>query len=147
MQGKQRKIVHAVLFELFAVISVTFAFMAITQHGVGRSGSLAIATSLVAVLWNMGYNFLFEKWEARQITRGRNLKRRMAHTIGFETGLVVLLLPLVSWWLDINMSEALGLELGLVLFFVIYGLVFNWYFDRIFGLPTSAQPREDLPRD
>ena len=143
MQGKRRKIVHAVLFELFAVISVTLAFMVTTQHGVGRSGSLAIATSLVAMSWNMAYNVLFEKWEARQTKHGRSLKRRITHSIGFEIGLVILLLPLVSWWLDIGVWEALVLEVGLVVFFVVYGLLFNWYFDRLFGLPNSAKPREN----
>jgi uncharacterized membrane protein len=144
MQGKQRKIVHAVLFEFFAVISVTLAFMVTTQHGVGRSGSLAIATSVVAMLWNMAYNVLFEKWEARQTKRGRSLKRRIVHAVGFEAGLVLLLLPLVSWWLDISVWEALGIEVGLVLFFVLYGLVFNWYFDRVFGLPDAARHRENV---
>jgi uncharacterized membrane protein len=142
MQGKQRKIVHAVLFELFAVISVTLAFMVTTQHGAARSGSLAITTSIVAMLWNMAYNVLFEKWEARQTKRGRSLKRRIVHALGFEAGLVLLLLPLVSWWLDISAWEALGIEVGLVLFFVLYGLAFNWYFDRVFGLPDAAKHRE-----
>ena len=139
MQGKRRKIVHALLFELFAVTSVTLAFMATTQHGVGRSSSLAIATSLVAVLWNMVYNVLFEKWEARQAKRGRSMTRRITHAIGFESGLVILLLPLVTWWLDMGVQEALILEAGLMLFFVVYGLVFNWCFDRVFGLPNSAK--------
>jgi len=141
MQGIQRKVVHAVLFEFFALITVTLVFMVTTQHGVGRSGSLAVATSVVAMLWNMSYNFLFEKWEARQTTRGRSLARRITHSIGFEIGLVILLLPLVSWWLDLDVWAALGLELGLVLFFVVYGLTFNWCFDRAFGLPRSALPR------
>ncbi|MDB5813392.1 MAG: hypothetical protein JWN23_509 [Rhodocyclales bacterium] len=147
MQGTQRKVIHAILFEFFAVISVTLAFMATTRHGVGRSGSLAIATSVVAMLWNMAYNVLFEQWEKRQTQRGRSLARRITHAIGFEAGLVVLLLPLVAWWLDIGAGMALSLEFGLVLFFVAYGLAFNWYFDRIFGLPMSAKPREGASID
>ncbi|HSD37697.1 MAG TPA: PACE efflux transporter [Rhodocyclaceae bacterium] len=139
MQGKRRKIVHAVLFEIFAVISVTLVVMATTPNGVGRSGSLALATSLVALLWNMAYNVLFEKWEARQTKRGRSLARRITHALGFEGGLVILLLPLMTWWLHIGVWEALVLEAGLMLFFVVYGLAFNWCFDRVFGLPDSAK--------
>ena len=139
MQGKRRKIVHAVLFEIFAVISVTLVVMATTPHGVGRSSSLALATSLVALLWNMAYNVMFEKWEARQTKRGRSLARRITHALGFEGGLVILLLPLMTWWLDIGVWEALVLEVGLMLFFVVYGLVFNWCFDHLFGLPDSAK--------
>ncbi|MEC5398462.1 PACE efflux transporter [Uliginosibacterium sp. H1] len=138
MQGIKRKIVHAVFFEFFAILSVTTAFMLTTGTGAGRSTALAVMTSVVAMLWNMAYNALFESWEARQTKRGRSLARRITHSLGFEIGLVVLLLPLVSWWLGIGLVEALVLEIGLVVFFVVYGLVYNWCFDRLFGLPTAA---------
>ena len=32
------------------------------------------------------------------------------------------------------------LDLGLLLFFLVYTFVFNWVFDRVFGLPASALP-------
>ena len=31
-----------------------------------------------------------------------------------------------------------GMDLGLVVFFLCYTFVFNWAFDRVFGLPASA---------
>lgn len=140
MQGIQRKIVHAVLFEVFAIISATLMFMAAADHDALSSGGLAVLTSVAALLWNMAYNAAFERWEKRQITRGRSLKRRIVHAIGFEGGLVVILLPLIAWWLEISIARALGLEIGMVLFFVIYGFVYNWCFDHVFGLPDSAKP-------
>ena len=36
--------------------------------------------------------------------------------------------------------QAFVLDLGLLLFFLVYTFVFNWTFDRIFGLPASALP-------
>jgi uncharacterized membrane protein len=30
------------------------------------------------------------------------------------------------------------MDLGLVVFFLVYTFVFNWAFDRAFGLPASA---------
>lgn len=47
------------------------------------------------------FNWAFEAWETRQVTRGRNWKRRIVHAIGFEGGLVVMLVPLFAWWLRI----------------------------------------------
>jgi len=32
------------------------------------------------------------------------------------------------------------MDLGLVIFFLVYTFVFNWAFDRVFGLPASAAP-------
>ena len=34
--------------------------------------------------------------------------------------------------------DALVMDLGLVVFFLVYTFVFNWAFDAIFGLPASA---------
>jgi len=51
----------------------------------------------------------------------------------------VILVPLFAWWLGISLWEAFVLDLGLVLFFMFYTFLFSLAFDRIFGLPASAQ--------
>ena len=70
--------------------------------------------------------------------RGRSLQRRVAHAIGFEGGLALLLVPLFAWWFGVGLWQALVMDLGLMLFFLIYTFVFNWGFDHVFGLPASA---------
>ena len=95
---------------------------------------------VVAVVWNVVFNTLFERWETRQTVRGRSLARRAAHAVGFEGGLVVMLVPFFAWWLEVSLWQAFMLDLGLLLFFLGYTFVFNWAFDRIFGLPASALP-------
>jgi uncharacterized membrane protein len=55
-------------------------------------------------------------------------------------GLVVMLVPFFAWWLDVSLWQAFVLDLGLLLFFLGYTFVFNWAFDRVFGLPASALP-------
>ena len=94
--------------------------------------------SAIAILWNLSFNALFERWESRQKVRGRSLRRRIAHAIGFEGGLVAFLVPVFAWWLDVSLWQALVMDLGLVVFFLVYTFVFNWVFDRVFGLPASA---------
>lgn len=72
--------------------------------------------------------------------RGRSLKRRAAHAMGFELGFVFMLVPLFAWWLDITLWHALVLDVGLALLFLVYTFAFNWAFDKVFGLPKSALP-------
>ena len=139
MQGLKRKVVYVSLFELFAVALTSSFLMLLAGHDATRSGVAAIASSTVAVVWNFIYNGLFEAWEARQATRGRSVARRVAHAIGFEGGLVVILVPLFAWWLNITLWQALVLDVGLVVFFMIYTFLFSLAFDRVFGLPASAQ--------
>jgi uncharacterized membrane protein len=95
-------------------------------------------TSAIAVVWNLTFNSFFERWEARQAVRGRSVLRRIAHAVGFEGGLVALLVPTIAWWFDMSLWRALVMDLGLMVFFLVYTFVFNWAFDAIFGLPASA---------
>ncbi|MBL8372511.1 MAG: PACE efflux transporter [Burkholderiaceae bacterium] len=146
MQGPRRRIVYVTLYELIAIVATSIGLSVFSDSSVERAGVAAVVSSAIAVVWNVVFNTLFERWEARQTVRGRSLARRAAHAIGFEGGLVVTLVPFFAWWLDISLWQAFVLDLGLLLFFLVYTFVFNWVFDRVFGLPASALPvGEDFP--
>ena len=138
MQGMKRKIVYVSLYEGFAIVAATLGLAGMSGQGMQAAGILAVATSAIAVVWNLVFNTLFERWEARQPVRGRSFARRVAHAVGFEGGLTLIFVPLMAWWLDVTWLHALWMDLGLLLFFLVYTFVFNWAFDRVFGLPASA---------
>lgn len=138
MQGLKRRVVYISFYEGIAIVAASAGLALMSGQGLGHSGVLAVIASVIAVLWNLGFNALFECWEARQAVRGRSVRRRIAHAIGFEGGLVAFLVPMFAWWLDVSLWDALVMDLGLVVFFLIYTFVFNWAFDAIFGLPASA---------
>ncbi|HRO81877.1 MAG TPA: PACE efflux transporter [Alicycliphilus denitrificans] len=139
LQGPWRRLVFVSLYELIAILASSLLFMAIGQ-GAGASGAMAVVASTLAIVWNVTFNHLFEKWEARQSVKGRSAARRVVHAVGFEGGLALALIPLMAWWFDVSLWEATLMEAGLLLFFLVYTYLFNWAFDRIFGLPASAQP-------
>ena len=140
MSPRNRRILQAVLYESFAIAIVTPALGWMFNEPMGSALGLSVAMSTVALTWNYVFNWFFERWEARQLVRGRSLARRVAHGFGFEGGLALLLVPLVAHWLDMSYWHALVTDLGLLLFFLVYTMVFTWVFDRVFGLPASAQP-------
>ncbi len=126
------------LYELIAIAVTTVGFMLFTDSGAAHAGVISAASSVLAVVWNVAFNALFERWESRQSVRGRSLARRVAHALGFEGGLALMLVPLLAWWFDVGLWQALVMDLGLLLFFLVYTFVFNWGFDRVFGLPAAA---------
>jgi len=140
VQGIKRKVVYITLYEIIAIAMSTAGLALLSGNEVAHASVAAVAASAIAVIWNLVYNTLFERWEARQAKRGRSVLRRVAHAIGFEGGLVVTLVPLFAWWLNITLWQAFVLDLGLIVFFLVYTFVFNLAFDKIFGLPASAQP-------
>ncbi|KAA0696281.1 hypothetical protein DT594_02675 [Halopseudomonas laoshanensis] len=139
MQGIKRKLVYVTLYEVIATAIITLILL-LMGHAILDAGVASGMTSAIAVSWNLAWNSLFESWEARQPERGRNIKRRIMHALGFEFGLLAILVPVMAWWLEISLWHAFVLDMGLLIFFVFYTFVFSLAFDKIFGLPLSAQP-------
>jgi uncharacterized membrane protein len=141
MQGVRRKVAYVVLFELLAIALSSLLLKLLSDSPMLMTGAAAAGASAIAMLWNLAYNALFEAWESRQARKGRGLLRRIAHAVGFEAGLVLALVPLFAWVLDVSLWQALVLNLAMIVFFLAYGFLFNLAFDRVFGLPLSAQER------
>ncbi len=111
MQGIKRRVVYVTLYEAIAIVVASFGFAALTGADLQHATALSVMASVIAVLWNLAFNCLFERWESRQVVRGRSVRRRIAHALGFEGGLVAILVPLVAWWLDISVWQAFVLDL------------------------------------
>lgn len=137
LRGPWRRVIYVSLYEAIAIAVVTLAMMLAGQQSLGTSSGLAVGSSLIAVVWNLVFNSLFERWERRQAVRTRSPARRVVHAIGFEGGLVFFLVPFMAWWLGVGLWQALLLDIGLIVFFLVYTFVFTWVFDRLFGLPFA----------
>jgi len=138
MSPTVRRIVQAVLYEVIAIAFVGPAMSLMFEQPVGSTLSLAVLMSSVALGWNYVFNWLFEAWESRQVVKGRSFKRRLVHGLGFEGGLVLMLVPVMAYWLDTTLLKAFLADLGILAFFFVYAMAFTWAFDRVFGLPQSA---------
>ena len=145
MSPRTRRVVQAVLYEVFAVAFVGPVLSVAFDKPATSTLGLAIVLSSIALAWNYVFNAIFERWESRQAVRGRSFLRRLAHGTGFEGGLVILLVPVMSYWLDISFFDAFLANLGLLAFFFFYAIAFTWTFDRVFGLPASARPANSPP--
>lgn len=138
MSPKTRRVLQAILYEVFAIAFVgpvlSFAF----DQPASSTFALAVVLSSIALTWNYVFNLLFERWESRQVVKGRSFARRLVHGIGFEGGLTILLIPVMSYWLNLSILGAFLANLSLLVFFFVYAIVFTWLFDLVFGLPQSA---------
>ena len=138
LSPRRRRILQALLYEPFAVLGTGPVLAWLFDKPMQSTLALALLMSSIALGWNYVFNTLFECWERRQSIKGRSLRRRIAHGIGFEGGLVLILVPVMAWWLNITLLDAFLLDLGFLAFFFIYTVVFTWVFDRVFGLPQAA---------
>ena len=139
MTPRTRRVVQAILYEAIAIACVAPMLMLVFGQSPLSSLGLSVTMSSIALAWNYTFNALFERWESRQTVKGRSWRRRAAHGLGFEGGLALILVPVMAGWLGISWWHAFVADLGILLFFLVYTVVFTWAFDRVFGLPQSAQ--------
>ena len=138
MNPRTRRIVQAVLYEAIAVAAVGPTLALLFDEPMTSTIGLAVLMSTVALLWNFVFNEWFERWEVRQETKKRSFTRRVLHGLCFEGGLVVMLVPVMAYWLNTSLLAAFVADLGVLAFFFVYAVGFTWAFDRIFGPPQSA---------
>ena len=144
MSPRSRRVLQAILYEVFAIAFVGPVLSGAFDKPAASTLALAVVLSSIALGWNYIFNTIFERWESRQTKRGRSFARRLAHGIGFEGGLVVILVPVMALWLKISPLNALLANIGLLAFFFVYAIAFTWAFDRVLGLPESAGKRGEV---
>lgn len=141
MRTHRDRIRHMVLFELGALVLSVPVAMFVT----GKPGSdilvLTIGLMVLAMGWNYLYNWAFDHverlWKGR---RERTWQVRILHAMIFELGLLIVTVPLIAWWLDFPLWQALLMDIGFIVFFLIYAFVFNAWYDRRFPVPELQSP-------
>ncbi|PWE27312.1 PACE efflux transporter [Pararhodobacter marinus] len=142
MRSPLDRLRHALSFEIIAlVVMIPLGALAfgMPMHDIGVVG---IVAATLATLWNMLYNLLFD--HALQRLRGTTLKTgpvRVLHAVLFEIGLLIALMPFIAWYLGISLWHALVMDVSFALFYMLYALVFNWAYDRLFPLPEWQAAR------
>lgn len=129
MSHKER-ILHMVLFELVALILMATLATLITGNGAGKMAGLAIALSLIAMGWNYIYNYGYDKVFGADRSK-RTAKVRILHGLGFELGMMIISFPVLMWTLQLGFWSVLVMDIGVVIFFVLYSIGFNWVYDTI----------------
>lgn len=124
------RIVHAIGFEVLAILLVSPLAAWIMGRPLWQMGTVAIVLSLIALLWNISYNTLFDRcWPPQRVAR--TLRVRVLHALGFEGGFILIALPVTAWILGVSLWQALMLEIAFFLFFLPYTVVYNGLFDLL----------------
>jgi uncharacterized membrane protein len=135
---------HAISFENVGLLLVTPLGAVAFQLPLHDIGMVAFVSATIATGWNFVYNYLFDL--VRQRTTGTTAKNwvvRLYHTVIFEVGLLVVLMPFIAWYLSISIWQAFVMDLSFALFYMLYAYVFNLAYDHIFSLPEWKTVSQD----
>lgn len=132
---------HALMFEAVALAIFIPGSAVLFDQPVEHMGFIGIASATIATIWNFVFNVGFDR--AMLYLRGKvdkTMAIRVAHTFLFEAGLVMMLIPLIAWYLGIGLWAALLMDLAIVTFYLVYGFLFNIVYDRLFPIASVAAP-------
>lgn len=128
------------LFEIGGLLLITPPFAWISGVPLTESLGLLALLALIAAIWNGCYNTCFDWVEGRLTGRTadrRPFRLRCLHAVGFETGLLLLTLPVIVWWTGMGWAEALVADIGLAITYTLYALLFNMGYDRAFPIQAA----------
>lgn len=131
---------HALGFEVLAIAICAPLGAWLLGYPLAHIGLLTLVISLMAMSWNMAFNALFDRAQ-RRMGFERTVAMRVLHSLLFEVGLILAVVPLAAWWLDIGLWEAFVLDVGIVLFFLPYTFAYNWIYDHLRGVVLARRKR------
>lgn len=121
---------HASLFEISIILFSVIAISKVTDHSNQQLTIMLIGISLVAMLWNMVFNWIFDFF-ATGAREKRSIPLRIFHTFAFELGLLAFSLPWIAYILQISWLNAFYMDMAMTFFILLYTFVFNWLYDHL----------------
>ncbi|MBS7699016.1 MULTISPECIES: PACE efflux transporter [unclassified Chelatococcus] len=131
---------HAILFEVIGLAVFTPTAALLFNQPVAHMGVIGVVSATIATTWNFLFNLAFDHALVR--LRGHSRKTvmiRVTHAILFEGGLVIMLIPMIAWYLGISLWAALMMDIAIVAFYLVYAFVFNIVYDRVFPVPDPKE--------
>ncbi len=139
MRTTADRIRHAVLFEglgLALVIPVGGWAFGLPMQDMGM---VAVVSATLATCWTYLYNLIFDRMmQARVGHTRKGIGLRVIHSILFEFGLLLVLMPFIAWYLQISLIAAFWMDIAFALFYLVYAFVYNWVYDIVFPIPDQA---------
>lgn len=129
MSFKER-LVHSIMFEMMLIVIFTLTIKYITDYEMTKVFTLVISLTVIAVVWNFIFNWIFDKYVigARE---DRSLKIRAIHALLFEIGLIVPTIPLIAYYLNISLFNAIVMDIGFIAFVLVFTVIYNYFYDRV----------------
>lgn len=131
LKPRSRKLVYAITFETLAILLSTVLLAILSQSQSHNSLPVAIAVSIIALIWNYIFNSFFELIESKLKIKKRTVMVRLTHAISFELGLFFFTIPLYMWWYNVDFIKAISMEITILVFFFVYTYLFTLAFDKL----------------
>ncbi len=138
MRDTKDRIRHALSFEIIALFLITPLGAWAFELSFDSIGVVAVVSATIATGWNYIYNLMFDHALLRIAGDVRkSVSLRIFHAVLFEAGLLLVLMPFISWYLGVSLLEAFLMDVSFSGFYLVYTFLFNWLYDLVFPVPAT----------
>ena len=132
---------YALLFEGILVALFSAAMIVMFERELLDMGTFSVILSLIALAVNFVYNYVYDRVDVHygRIPTERSRAGRVVHAVGFEFTLVVINLPIIIWWMQWSLWQALTFDVIAMAAVVFYTYYFTLAYDRVFPIAQSAE--------
>ncbi|MEI9539908.1 PACE efflux transporter [Enterobacter cancerogenus] len=129
-KSRTERICQAVLFEILANGIIICGVTRLTDVTLEHSAALSLISAVTAMVWNYIFNMIFDGIQQR-LQIERTFRVSVCGAVLFETGLIIMLVPVVMLLLSMSLNRAIMVETGLIAFFLPYTLAFHQGYDYL----------------
>ncbi|ASY31189.1 PACE efflux transporter [Taylorella equigenitalis] len=124
------RLFYAALFEFLGIVLSAPLMSWIYGHPLFDIGVITIVIAIVALLLNCTYNYFFDRLLiSREISKTQTV--RIIHMVGFEATLLLFTIPIICWFMNMNLVEALVLDAGYIVFYLLFTYFYNLTYDYV----------------
>lgn len=140
MRTRMDRIRHTILFEAVLMVLLILILPPLLGVSMQKVGVLSVIMSILAMASNYIYNVIFDK---ALLALGKPLLprpfiTRAIHAVCFEVAFAIMTIPVIMWWLNFTLIEALIYDAGFLVGIPIYAFLFNLTYDTVFPLPQKS---------
>lgn len=134
---------HTLMFEICLLAVLAPLMSVLTQKPIADIGILPVILAVKAMVLTVIFNWSFDKVDVYygRIPTQRSFRGRVMHAICSELFLSSTSLPILMWWLDLGLWQAVVMDIIMIGAVMVYTFIFNWAYDRLFPV---AQPAAQL---
>ena len=133
-RSKADRLRYIIVFEMILIAMLAPLGAFVFNKTIVDVGILSVLLSIKAMILGYFYNLYFDRMDARagRTPTQRSFFGRIVHAMGFEFTLVLTSIPLVMWWLELTLFQAVAMDIVVSSFVVLYTFVFTYCYDWVF---------------
>lgn len=142
IRSLRERLLQTVCFELGGVVVATPIYMIVTGNTAAEGAVLVIALAIVVMVWSPLHNSIFDilEWRLlRRVASDRPHGWRIVHAMSHEVTSLVVTVPAILMLTDHTLLEAVLLDIGLTVIYIVYAYLFHVIYDRLRPVPQGAK--------